>query len=195
VILALAPIVAGVGIGYLMRGRLSELGGRFRAVWLLWLAAAVQMLHNSSAGARRVVMDRTGMSMLVIVFGIGLLWVAFNLWHWQPAMRYAGVVVMIGAIANCAAVAANGRMPYSSHAAAIVGVPAGATTPKNEPALDHSRLTLLADNVPIPPLHKIVSVGDVLIAAGTVALLAAAMRRRHDAEVSESTREEVNNDA
>jgi hypothetical protein len=101
VILALAPIVAGVCVGYLIGGRLSELVGRFRAVWLLWLAAAVQTLHHSSAGARRVVADRLGVSMLMIVFGIGLLWMALNLRHWQPAMRYAGAVLMIGAIANC----------------------------------------------------------------------------------------------
>jgi hypothetical protein len=195
VILALIPVAAGVGVGYLLGGRLSELGGRFRAVWLLWLAVAVQVLHNSSAAARRVVPDRAGVSMLVIVFGIGLLWLAVNLWHWQPAMRYAGVVVMIGALANGAAVAANGRMPYSVSAAASAGVPAGATTPKNEPALDHTRLTLLADNIPIPPMHKIVSVGDALIAAGTVVLLAAGMRRRSVAEASEFMREEVNDDA
>jgi hypothetical protein len=193
-ILALAPIVTGVGIGYLCGGRLSELSGRFRAVWLLWLAAAVQALHNASARTRHVVTDRMGVSMLIIVFGIGLLWMAVNLRHWKSAMRLAGVVVMIGAIANCAAVVANGRMPYSAEAAAIVGVPAGATTPKNEPAVDHTRLVWLIDNLPIPLINKIVSVGDVLIAAGTVALLVSAMRRRRLAEVFESRREEVKND-
>jgi hypothetical protein len=195
VILALAPIVAGVGVGYLIGGRLSELVGRFRAVWLLWLAAAVQTLHQSSAAARRVITDHFGVSMLMIVFGVGLLWMVLNLRHWQIPMRCAGVVLMIGAIANCSAVAANGRMPYSPRAAALAGVPAGATTTKNEPALSTSRLTLLGDNFPIPPLHKIVSAGDVLIAAGTIALLAAGMHRRRPGEPSDLNREEVNDEA
>ena len=194
-ILALAPMAIGVGIGYLWGGRLSELSGRFRAVWLLWVAVAVQTLHNTSASARRVVTDRVGGSLLIIVFGIGLLWLAINLRSWPAPMRFAGAAIMIGAIANGAAVLANGRMPYSADAAAMVGVPAGATTPKNQPATDHSRLMWLADNFPVPPLHKIVSVGDVLIAAGTVALLATAMRRRRSAEVFETTRAEVKNDA
>jgi hypothetical protein len=195
VILALTPIVAGIGAGYLTGGRLSELVGRFRAVWLLWLAAAVQMFHQSSATARRVITDHLGVSMLMIVFGVGLLWMALNLRHWQTPMRCAGVVLMAGAIANCSAVAANGRMPYSPHAAALAGVPAGATTTKNEPALNTSRLTLLGDNFPIPPMHKIVSAGDVLIAAGTIALLAAGMRRRRAGEPSDLNREEVNDEA
>ena len=180
--------MAGAGLGYAGGGRLSELIGRFHAVWLLWLAVGVQLVHNESSGARRFVADHLGVSMLVVVFGVGLVWMAINLWRWEPAMRYAGAVVLIGAMANFSAMAANGRMPYSAGAAATAGVPLGATTPKNEPAGRHTRLALLADNLPIAPLHKIVSVGDVLIGAGTVALLAAAMRRRN---AGDEKREEV----
>jgi hypothetical protein len=188
-ILALLPIVLGVAIGYLTGGRLSALFGQFRALWLLWLAVAVQTLHNRSAGARHLVADRVGVSLLAVVFGIGLLWLALNLRPWRPIMRCAGVLVLIGAAANCAAIAANGRMPYSVTAAAIAGVPPGATTPKNEPALADSRLTYLGDVIPIPGLHKIASVGDVLIATGTIVLLAAAMRRRDRTEIAGPTTE------
>lgn len=176
--LAVGPAVLGVVVGYLTGGRLSEAAGRFRALWLLWLACGVQALHLRAAGVRQVVENRLGVPMLAAVFGIGLAWLLVNLRSWPSPLRWAGTIALIGALCNGIAIAANGRMPYSPAAAAAAGVAPGATTPKNAPATDDSSLVFLGDVIPVPGLHKIVSVGDVLISLGVVLLLAMAMRAK-----------------
>ena len=101
-----------------------------------------------------------------------------NLPTWPLAIRVAGVVIAVGALANGLTIALNGRMPYEPAAAEAVGLRPDLTTPKNEPADDATRLAFLADTIPVTPQKKVVGAGDVLIGAGTVALTALAMRRR-----------------
>jgi hypothetical protein len=173
-VLACAPVALGLGIGALAGGRLHRLAGWFRWTWLLWLAVAVQVLHTY------VLADR-GITVLPVVFGIGLVWLGLNLRHWPASGRIAGLTILAGVLSNGVAVLANGRMPYSRAAAEIVG--ASGTTPKNEPMSADSRLTFLGDVIPVPGLDKIVSVGDVLIVVGTVALLVLAMRHPRGGEL------------
>ncbi len=92
----------------------------------------------------------------------------------------AGLIVL-GAIVNGLAIAANGRMPYSPQAAVRAHLPATVTGPKHKPAGDGTRLAFLGDVIPLPPLHKIISAGDLLIAAGVSAAVAVAVRRRSGA--------------
>lgn len=173
-ILLIAPPTAGVAVGYLCGGRLAELRNiRLAALWLLWLAAAVQAAQYYVAPLRHP-------AMLIIVFGLVLSWLAVNLPTWPLAIRIAGVAITVGALANGLTIALNGRMPYEPTAAEAVGLRADLTTPKNEPADHATRLAFLGDTIPVTPLHKVVSPGDVLIGAGTVALTALAMRRRRD---------------
>src|SRR6185295_19486743 len=82
-----------------------------------------------------------------------------------------------------------GRMPYAPAAAARVGLAPGLTTPKNAPADTGTRLGLLGDVIPVPPLHKVVSPGDVLIAIGVCAVVALAMRSHR--RLTATTRGEV----
>ncbi|MFS8096736.1 DUF5317 domain-containing protein [Lentzea alba] len=161
-VLALLPVVFGIALGHLTGGRLVEVAGRFRALWLLWLACAVQALQMRA--------------LLPVVFAIGLAWLVVNLRAWPSSLRWAGFVALTGATCNGIAIALNGRMPYSRAAAELVGVPPGAATSKNAPADSDTRLLFLGDVIPVPALHKIVSVGDVLIALGVVLLLALAMQ-------------------
>ncbi|GIF98245.1 DUF5317 family protein [Catellatospora citrea] len=174
-ILLIAPPAVGVIVGYACGGRLGELRYiRLSALWLLWLAAAVQ-------AAQYYVTPLRHPALLVVVFGLVLWWLARNLPTWPLAIRVAGVAITVGALANGLTIALNGRMPYEPTAAAAVGLRPDLTTPKNEPADDATRLAFLGDTIPVSPLNKVVSAGDVLIGAGTVALTALAMRRRrHD---------------
>jgi Family of unknown function (DUF5317) len=183
IVLFVAPVLAGVAIGYAGRGRLSALAGRLRALWLLWLAALVQAAQFSLDG------DQARVPLLVVVYATVLAWVALNVRHWPPVARIAAGVTLIGALLNAAAIAANGRMPYSPQAAAQVGLPAAAVTPKNAPAGDGTVLGFLGDAIPIAPLHKLVSLGDILIAAGAAALVAVLMRPHRRKEVNDNAYE------
>jgi hypothetical protein len=139
-------------------------------LWLLWLAALVQAAQYSVAPLRHP-------ATLVVVFGLVLGWLVVNLVQWPLAIRIAGVVIAVGALANGVTIALNGRMPYQPAVAEAVGLRPGLTTPKNEPADDSTRLAFLGDSIPVAALRKVVSPGDVLIGAGTVALTVFAMRR------------------
>jgi Family of unknown function (DUF5317) len=185
VVLVMVPVLAGVAAGYAAGGRLSTIVGRLRGLWLLWAAVAAQAAQFSLHGAR--------VALLVVVYALVLGWLILNLPGWTPAMRTAVGIVLLGLALNAAAIAANGRMPYSPQAAALVGLPAAETTAKNEPSNQDTRLALLGDVIPVAAVHKVISIGDVLIALGGAALIAAAMRRdrrtaasRHEIQGGES---------
>jgi hypothetical protein len=174
VILLIAPPMLGVAVGYACGGRLAGLRSiRLSAVWLLWLAAAVQAAQYYVAPLRHP-------AMLIVVFGLVLWWLAVNVPAWPLAIRVAGVAITVGALANGLTIALNGRMPYEPAVAQAVGLRPDLVTPKNGPADDATRLAFLGDTIPVPPLKKVISAGDVLIGTGTVALTALAMRRRRD---------------
>jgi Family of unknown function (DUF5317) len=182
-ILLVAPPLVGVALGYLVAGRLSGLRTiRVRALWLVWLAAVVQAAQYYAPALRDAV--ESIVPMLAIVFVLVIVWLALNLPRWPVAIRVAGVVIALGALLNGLVIALNGRMPYAPAVAEAVGLPPLLTTAKNEPADDETRLSLLGDTIPIAPLRKVISPGDVLIGGGTAALVALAMRRhRRDESV------------
>lgn len=183
-VLMMAPPLAGVLIGYLLGGRLSGFRSiRLVALWLLWLAALVQAAQYYLPGVRHFIEDRLGVPMLVVVFAPVLIWLGINLRTWPPAIRIAGAVIALGAVLNGIAIAANGRMPYSPAAVEAVGLRPGQVTPKNEPVDAHTRLSFLGDTIPIAPLQKVISPGDVLISGGSCAVVVLAMRRRRDQPV------------
>jgi hypothetical protein len=189
-LLTVFPPVAGVIIGYLSGGRLSGVRTvRIRALWLVWLAAAVQFAQYFAPGVRRFVENDLGVPMLVPVFAIVLAWLAVNLRAWPAAIRVAGAAIVLGAAMNALVIGLNGRMPYDPAAAVRLGLPADVQGPKNVPADAGTRLAALGDIIPVPVLGKIASPGDVLIAGGTCALVVLAMRRsRQDQEPTPAVR-------
>ncbi|MET8153303.1 DUF5317 family protein [Actinoplanes sp. NPDC049668] len=169
--LMLAPVVVGVALGYLFGGRLAGFGAiRIRALWLVWLAAAVQFAQYRFDGAA---------PMLAVIFAAVLAWLAVNLPGWPRAVRAAAVVIVLGASLNGLAIALNGRMPYD---AGDAGSHPPAVTAKNEPADAGTRLAVLGDTMAIPPLRAVVSPGDLLIGGGSCAFVVFVMRRRSIAE-------------
>jgi hypothetical protein len=180
VILLVTPVLVGVLIGYAAGGRLANLLSlRLRALWLLWLAAAVQAAQYHLSSLRRLLQDDLGIPMLAVVFVIVLLWVALNVARWSRPVQLAAGLIVLGAISNGLVIAANGRMPYAPQAAVRAHLPATWTSPKNQPVDDATRLGFLGDVIPLPPLGgKVVSVGDLLIAVGVSAAVAMAWRGR-----------------
>lgn len=188
-VLIVTPPLAGMIVGYLLGGRLSGFRTiRVAAIWLLWLAAFVQAAQYYLPGVRDFVEDQVGVPMLIVVYAPVLIWLGINLRTWPTAIRIAGSVIALGAVFNGIAIAVNGRMPYSPAMAEAVGLRPGLATPKNEPVDARTRLSFLGDTIPIAPLRKVISPGDVLISGGTCAVVVLAMRRRREQPVAPQTR-------
>jgi hypothetical protein len=196
-LVTIAPVGTGVALGYLLGGHLAGLRTiRVRALWLVWLAAGVQFAQYSLGGVRHFVEQTLGVPMLAVVFTVVPAWLAVNLPGWPRAIRVAGIMIVLGASLNGAAIALNGRMPYEPVAAGTAGEHAGVVTPKNEPADAGTRLAGLGDTIPVRPLRAVISIGDILIGGGACALIVFAMRRqRRSGPGPEPTiAEEVNHD-
>jgi hypothetical protein len=182
VLLVAGPLIGGVLVGYAFGGRLRQLvRTRIRAVWLLWLAAAAQFVQFEFASVRTGVESALGFSLLIPIFGLVAAWLLVNLVDRPRAMRMAVALILLGGGLNAAAIAANGRMPYSPSALVSAQVTAdqkarGERSPKHVAADAGTRLLWLGDVLPVRPIKKVVSVGDLILLAGVAALLAAAMR-------------------
>ena len=102
--------------------------------------------------------------------------------------RAPSVPLALGLVSNALVVAANGAMPVSVSALARAGLePAAAALgpdPRHEVLGPATRLPWLADVVALPlPLHaEVVSVGDLLVAAGAALLCARATMGAYDDE-------------
>jgi hypothetical protein len=175
-VLCLIPVAAGLTLGRFAGGRLSVLGGQFRALWLPWLAVSVQAVQYHVEAFRHIVQEELHIPVLILIISIGVCWLLINIRHWKWAARSAASLILAGAVLNGVAIAANDRMPYSPEAAAQSGLSPNATSAKNQPADEQTTVPKLGDILPVPVLQKIVSIGDLLIGFGTAALLVLLMR-------------------
>lgn len=168
VLLFAIPVVVGVAAGYAAGGSLRSLvATRFRALWLLWAVAAAQFADVIAAARTWV---------FVATFAAAAGWLVVNALRWPPAVRHGALAVGAGGLLNGIAIAANGRMPYSAWAAARAGLHAGHQTARNVAATHATRLLPIGDVIPVPPLHAVFSIGDVLICLGIATMIVAAMR-------------------
>ena len=193
--LLLIPPTAGVCAGYAAGGRLGRLASlRFRAGWLLFAAVLLQVAQYYSPPVRSLFTRDLGVPMLAVVFALVAVWLAVNSLVWSAPLRVAGAAVALGAALNGLVILLNGRMPYSLAAARQAGLRLFLETPKNMPADRGTLLRFLGDVIPVVPLHKIISLGDVFIVIGGISLIALAMRRTPNPYPS-SRPEEVNHDS
>jgi Family of unknown function (DUF5317) len=172
------PIVVGLLVGWSRGGRPSRLSElRVQHLWLVWMAVVVQATQRYAPAIRRLLEDDLGVPMLVLVFGCIAVWLLVNLPAQTRGVRMAIVVVLAGGAINGVAILANGRMPFSVPAAQYAGVPndkvVATDLPKHEPASTGTSLAWLGDVIPVRPIHKVVSVGDIVILAGIALLVAA----------------------
>jgi hypothetical protein len=169
----LFAIPIGIVVGFLIGGRLDNLATvRFRLAPLAVIALAVQLVLFSSLAdglATEIVRWTYVLSTALVVIVV------------LANLRLAGVpLIVIGALCNLAAVAANGGlMPASPTALASLGFGVGGHT--SSILVDHPALEILTDQFALPawlPLANVFSVGDVVIGVGVAVAIAAAMRRR-----------------
>jgi uncharacterized protein DUF5317 len=170
----LYAVLIGIGLGYLIGGRLDRLG-TLRFVWA-WLAIAglmVQVLLFSPLSTG-VLDEQVGAAIYVLSTAAVLVAVLRNI-------RVPGMVLIaLGALANLVAVTANrGVMPTTAEALATAGLePLDGFS--NSAVLADPALAPLTDIFALPawvPLANVFSIGDAFIGLGIVLVIVFGMRR------------------
>lgn len=170
----LFAIPIGILAGYLLGGRLDQLAEiRFHWGWLAIAGLLVQVVLFSGA-VDALVSDGVGAWIYVISTAAVLVAVLRN-------VRLPGMVlVATGALANLAAIVANGGvMPTTAAALAAAGLdPTEGFS--NSAIIADPALQLLTDIFSLPPwlpAANVFSVGDVLLGIGVAVVIAIGMRR------------------
>lgn len=168
VLIALALIcVATVPLTGGNLARLADI--RLRGLWIPLVALAVQVIIT--------VVVPTGSMALHRALHIAT-YVMIGLFLWANR-RLAGIgLLSVGAGCNAAAIIANlGVMPASRSAERLAGLSLRAGFDNSAP-VHHAHLAWLGDIIPWPgPLPNVLSIGDLLIFAGTMVLLHRSCRR------------------
>jgi hypothetical protein len=158
-----SAVAVGLIAGFARGGSLGRLAG-IRVAWWPVLAAAV--LVRLAAGLAG---DLAGLAYVAAFAGIVAVALA------NRALPGA-LLIAVGAALNLVVVAANGAMPISADALALVDGPLP-RDPLHVPLTDASRLALLADVIPFPVVRTAYSAGDVLLAVGGARLAYTSVRR------------------
>lgn len=87
-------------------------------------------------------------------------------------------LVAVGLMLNASVIGLNGAMPVSQVAIDVAGAESlhddrhveHGVHLRNEPMMQNTRLAGFADVIPVPPLHKVVSVGDVILMLGLITI-------------------------
>ncbi len=161
-------------------------GGRFRrigrapllATWLLFSGVVLQIA--SDAGVMLGWFEGTGTISYGLLLTSQLLVLAWVLRNWYlPGL----ILVAIGLALNATVMAANGAMPVHPDAIAALGQDPGELVRGKHVLLDgDTRLWWLADIWPVPPIRSIISIGDVILAAGLLPITHHLMTFRTPAE-------------
>jgi hypothetical protein len=159
--LALVAVVVATLIGLAREGSLHALADtQFRVPFLLVVGFAVQLTLDVWDPAWLT--DATALAALLLSNVLVAFFIFFN--RGLPGMSLA----LLGLALNVVVMSANGGMPVSREAAER----SGATASVSDAGAEHevldaeTALPWLGDVIPIPPVGLVVSVGDVLLAAG-----------------------------
>ncbi|NHC13350.1 DUF5317 domain-containing protein [Motilibacter deserti] len=172
--LVLTVAVLAAALGVATGGTLRRLGYvRVLGVPVLVAAAVLQAtaaVLGASGALRALLVGLAALAALAVVVAN----------RWRPGVPLIG----LGLLLNAAVVVANGAMPVSLVAAERAGVPYEQlhldADPGHEEATPSTRLRLLGDVVPVasPLRREVVSVGDVLVAAGVAMFVLAGTHAR-----------------
>ena len=170
--LLVATVLIGALIaGWIAGGRLRNLGHvELRGKLLVIAAVGFQLVLGivSLAGGP---VDLVGRPLLAVSHVALLVFILAN--RLLPGMA----LVFIGFALNAVVVSANGAMPVSGEALQALGGEAAVDPGKHQLLEDDHVLPWLADVIPVPVLRTVVSVGDVVLAAGVAVLVPSLMRR------------------
>lgn len=171
----LTVVVLAVAASYLRGGRLSRLAeAPLRATWLLLVGLGLQVAVDVAAS--QGVLGGAGPAGWLLLLASQLLvlgWIVAN--HHLPGT----VLIALGLALNAVVIAANGAMPVAPSAMAALGVDPGVVPAGKHTLLtEGTRLPWLADIFPLPLLRSVISVGDIVLAAGLIPLTHALMTFR-----------------
>lgn len=161
----LMVLAIAVVASLLRGGRFSRLAhAPLRWVWLLFVGVLLQVAADILVILE--VLQATGPLAYGLLLSSQLVVVTRALANWQlPGL----ILVGIGLALNAAVMAANGAMPVDPEAIAALGRDSGDLVRGKHVLMDDdTRLPWLADIWPVPPLRSIISVGDVVLAAGLI---------------------------
>jgi hypothetical protein len=174
----LYSLVLGIVIGLALGGRPGALGSiQFRWAPLIVAGLITQVILFTDAVASRV--GDLGPAIYVgstLLVGVAVV----------RNLAIPGVpLIVLGAVANMAAILANGGfMPATPAALAALGK-TPPTIYSNSAVVPDPALALLIDRFALPrwlPFANVFSIGDLLLGVGVVVLIVAAMRRGRTAE-------------
>ncbi len=159
-------VLAIAVIASLLRGgRFSRLAkAPLEHVWLLFLGVGLQVTADVLVMAE--VLEPTGGLSYALLLASQLVVIAWVIFNWQlPGL----VLVALGLLLNAIVMGANGAMPVDPDAIAALGRDSSELVRGKHVVMDDdTRLPWLADIWPVPPLRSIISVGDVVLAAGLI---------------------------
>jgi hypothetical protein len=162
----LGTLILAALVGVAAGGRLARLA-TLRIRWVPVAVLALTLQAVSIPGRD------WSLALLLASFGLLVAFAVRNL-HDLPGFR----LVLIGIVLNVFVIAVNGGMPVTREAldrsgqgGTLTSLLAGGT--KHHLAGPDDRVLLLADSIPIAPLHQIVSVGDLFTYAGVAWLVIA----------------------
>ncbi|MGH2970521.1 MAG: DUF5317 domain-containing protein [Gaiellaceae bacterium] len=175
------PLIGGFFLAPLIGGRWSRLAKlRLRAVWLFYVAIAMQLVAFPVKVMPWHTSDRIGVVLWLISYGLFAAAIAGN-------FRMPGIpLIALGLVSNLSAIVANGgHMPALP--SALRGAGLHFTKSRNSAELASPHLAWLVDRWAAPswiPWANVFSVGDVLIATGGLVFVLGAtgalrLRRRH----------------
>lgn len=167
-VLVVVTVTVALAVGLLRGGRFGNLAdASIRAGFLVAVAAAAQFLHALAPG-------ETAAVTLTVLSEAALL-----TFLWCNRYLAGTLLAAVGSALNTAVIVANGAMPVSRDAIlAISRHPAEMSPGRHRLLSDGDALPALADVIALPVLRSVVSVGDVILAAGLALLVMDLMRPR-----------------
>ena len=161
-------VAVGIVVGLVRRGSFANLGRTdLRGIPLVFGGVLLQL---GSTIAERAELAWLPLGLVLGSFALTFAFAALN--RRLPGMT----LIALGAFMNFVVISANGGMPVSLDALDRAGLgnpfEGGAVTKGAHHALDDgSRLTFLADVIPIKVTANVVSAGDIVIWAGLLLLI------------------------
>jgi hypothetical protein len=172
----LLGVLAGIAAGG-RPGSLTQL--RLRAPGIVVGALALQsLLALHGAGEMPAAAHVT---LLAVSYAAAGAWLVVNIPRRSRVLAVGLAVTGLGWLSNMVVVLANSGMPVSVSALARIGAsPAllagGGPLGKHLEQSSGAVLAFLGDTIPMPALNSVVSIGDLVMMAGMVCAVAAAMR-------------------
>lgn len=178
-LLVIIATVLSIPIGILTGGRPRNLGSvRITGAPFALLSLALMVLVRVAPAG-----GRADGALIVASYALAAVFLSLNVAKHRRALRVGFLVLALGWGLNAAVMTANGGMPLSLAAHYATGE----TTPptpgeggffKLVVADEHTVLRPLGDVIPLPPLNKVASAGDLVMMLGMAIVVAAGMRPR-----------------